>query len=637
MAEVRERMVIDVKEIGIEQVQSKFMGLTGTMAVFAKSLLGIGTAMAALNGAMRIFNAAISEARTGVEAYRMLESRISSTGGAAGFTADKLQAMASSLQDIGNYDDEAIMGMQSLLLTFTNIKGSTFTDAQKIIMDMATVMGTDLKSAAIQVGKALQDPILGITALRRVGVNFNESQKEVIKNLVETGRSAEAQTLIIKELKTEFGGATEAMARSSTQLRNAFADLIQEIGTSFLPYLDGFNDALTGFIKIQIEKLHGANMSLAESQKYTYMATSEFWTAMVMNFDVAAVTIVNLVGYIWNSVSSLAAGIADISTKLGTTLGTFLKKAGAAGMDAAALGDLTALKDLLTELNNVWTKGWNTSNLEAQQKNLVNIGRVVAEYEKNFLKIQEDNSLKYDERTKKLKELNREFNEQINLLGSEEIYKANGIMYEFVNGFIGALDEADQGFKDSVLSESQPFINWGKAITEVKSKVDELNQVWSAQKIEEQISKYRELGQTVRDVFVNEISFALNTMVLSHETAFNKLKSIMQSFVDAMISELNRYIAKLVFSFALKSILGLFSPSVALTGIGAFTQGLLGGNNTGSIPSISGTEQRLTQRLDNMASVVNNRPVEVKVYVDPRDVSRAAEYGQTLRYSYGAN
>jgi hypothetical protein len=63
-------------------------------------------------------------------------------------------------------------------------------------------MGTDMKGAAIQVGKALQDPVHGISALRRVGVNFNESQVETIKKLVETGQAAKAQGLILAELNT---------------------------------------------------------------------------------------------------------------------------------------------------------------------------------------------------------------------------------------------------------------------------------------------------------------------------------------------------------------------------------------------------------------------------------------------------
>ena len=79
-----------------------------------------------------------------------------------------------------------------------------FPEATKTMLDMSTALGQDLKSSAIQLGKALQDPILGITALRRVGVNFNNAQKETVKRLVESGQMMKAQKFILAELRTEF-------------------------------------------------------------------------------------------------------------------------------------------------------------------------------------------------------------------------------------------------------------------------------------------------------------------------------------------------------------------------------------------------------------------------------------------------
>jgi phage-related protein len=99
---------------------------------------------------------------------------------------------------------------------------------------MATALGEDTKSASIQLGKALQDPILGVTALRRVGVNFNNDQREVIKNLVETGHQLDAQKLILKELNVEFGGSAAAAATTYQgrlkQLENTFNDTKEVVG-----------------------------------------------------------------------------------------------------------------------------------------------------------------------------------------------------------------------------------------------------------------------------------------------------------------------------------------------------------------------------------------------------------------------
>jgi hypothetical protein len=101
-------------------------------------------------------------------------------------------------------------------------------------MDMATVMGTDLNSNILQIGKALNDPIKGITALNRAGVQFTDQQKDQIAALQESGRTMEAQKMILAELESQFGGAAEAMAKDFNggliQAGNAMGDLKEEMG-----------------------------------------------------------------------------------------------------------------------------------------------------------------------------------------------------------------------------------------------------------------------------------------------------------------------------------------------------------------------------------------------------------------------
>ena len=94
-----------------------------------------------------------------------LAATLESTGHAAGLSAGQLTTMASELQNVSTFGDEAIIASQSLLLTFTKIGGDVFPRAQAAILDTATAMGTDLKAASLQVGKALNDPIAGVSAL----------------------------------------------------------------------------------------------------------------------------------------------------------------------------------------------------------------------------------------------------------------------------------------------------------------------------------------------------------------------------------------------------------------------------------------------------------------------------------------
>ena len=102
-------------------------------------------------------------------------------------------------------------------------------------------MGTDLQSATIQVGKALNDPIGGISALSRVGIQFTADQKAMIEGMVEAGDVAGAQAIIIEELNSQFGGSAAAAvntyAGQMKVLEEQFNDVKQGIGETLLPIL----------------------------------------------------------------------------------------------------------------------------------------------------------------------------------------------------------------------------------------------------------------------------------------------------------------------------------------------------------------------------------------------------------------
>lgn len=165
------------------------------------------------------------------QAMAQLEAVTRSTGMAAGFTAGEMAKQAAALQKITTYGDETVMQMQAVLATFTRVRGDQFVAAQRGILDMATALRMDLQSAAIQVGKALNDPIQGITALNRAGVQFSDSQRALVKELVETGHVAEAQRLILAELETQFSGSAQAardtLGGALSALRNAIGDLFE--------------------------------------------------------------------------------------------------------------------------------------------------------------------------------------------------------------------------------------------------------------------------------------------------------------------------------------------------------------------------------------------------------------------------
>lgn len=198
--------------------------------------------------------------KSSIEAFQLQEKSIAkvtqaikSTGGAAGRTTEQLQKMASELQSNTLFGDEDILNnVTAQLLTFTNIAESQFDRTQRVALDLATVLDGDLKSASIQLGKALNDPIANLSALSRSGIQFSKEQKALIKTLTESGKLAEAQNVILTELERQYGGQAEAAAEADgglTQLSNAFGDFKEKVGKSILEGLKPFIANLKEFFE----------------------------------------------------------------------------------------------------------------------------------------------------------------------------------------------------------------------------------------------------------------------------------------------------------------------------------------------------------------------------------------------------
>ena len=247
-----------------KQFQSSLRKATRRMKKFGTSMKRTGQTLSRnLTLPLLAFGAAsIAAFDKQAKAIAQVEAGIKSTGGAAGFTSKQLQKMASELQGKTLFGDEVILkDATSQLLTFTNIAGEQFARTQVAALNLATRLDGDLKSASIQLGKALNDPIANLSALSRSGIQFSVEQKKVIKELAETNRLAEAQTIILDELEKQYGGAAEAAAQAGAgglkQLQNQFGDLMEEIGGLLLPIVidlgNQFKTLLEGFKNLSPE------------------------------------------------------------------------------------------------------------------------------------------------------------------------------------------------------------------------------------------------------------------------------------------------------------------------------------------------------------------------------------------------
>lgn len=199
---------------------------------------GIAVGMAAIGTALGF---SVGEAMDAEAVMAQLDAVLQSTGGAAGVTADMATGLADSLSQVTRFGDEAILSGESMLLTFTNIGKDVFPQVTETMLDMSQAMGQDIQSSAVQLGKALNNPVEGITALTRVGVTFTDEQKTMIEQMVESGDIMGAQTVILQELQKEFGGSAKAAGQTFAGkldiLKTKFGNIAESIGNALLPKL----------------------------------------------------------------------------------------------------------------------------------------------------------------------------------------------------------------------------------------------------------------------------------------------------------------------------------------------------------------------------------------------------------------
>lgn len=221
----------------------------GKMFALAGSAIAIGGITSAIGGM-------VSAAYESQKVYKQTEAIIKATGYAAGVSADEIKSLADALSLKTGVDDEAIQTGLNLLLTFKQVRNEAglgndiFNRAAQAALDLGNVFGS-VDGAAVQLGKALSDPVRGITALRRSGINFTQAQQDQIKALVAANDVLAAQKIILGEVESQVGGTAEATATGADRLRVAWNNVQQEIGTLLIPMLESLaNFVITSVLPV---------------------------------------------------------------------------------------------------------------------------------------------------------------------------------------------------------------------------------------------------------------------------------------------------------------------------------------------------------------------------------------------------
>jgi hypothetical protein len=307
------------------------------------------------------FSKFVANTITADSAQAQLAAAIASTGGAADRTLEQLNQHAAALQKITNVGDEATNAMQGVLLTFTQIQGGVFDRATAAVLDLSTAMGTGLNAAALQVGKALNDPVLGMTALSRSGIQFTQAQKDVVAAMVETNNVAGAQAIILDELEKQFGGSASAARNTlggaleslgnawgdlfeitnegSDSLRTAVESLIDTVSDpSFVAAIQGIGVAMFGMAQVAIKALS------AISSAFTVAAENVKTLGVVIAAIVATQIPAAVAAFIAYTAGVGAAGLATGALTAAVTLAraALIALGGPIGIISGLLGAVAA-------------------------------------------------------------------------------------------------------------------------------------------------------------------------------------------------------------------------------------------------------------------------------------------------------
>jgi hypothetical protein len=260
------KISFDAKAVqsGLARMKSSLSSLGGA----AKNIAKIGASIAALGGigaaaitALVVKINSIGEA--GIAGDRALQN-VAKQMGVFGDEVDKVTDRLIDYADVTarqtGVDGAAIGETQTKLLTFKELAktagqlGGAFDRATMAAIDMQQAGFGQAAQNAVQLGKALNDPIKGINSLTRSGITFTAEEKKKIAVMVESGKILQAQNVILSAIETQVGGTARATATASGRIRESWKQVVDAFAEPFSTGFTSLPGQVEGMFPELIEK-----------------------------------------------------------------------------------------------------------------------------------------------------------------------------------------------------------------------------------------------------------------------------------------------------------------------------------------------------------------------------------------------
>lgn len=269
---------------GSKDVQSRFRNMASTVAVLegplgqvAGRINTIGAAAGRMNPALLAFSVTLASLTVGAtlaakaaarreQDMLQFEAQLKATGNASGYTARQLDELALALGRNTLASTTGAREAEGAMLSFRNISGDTFKQLLSYAQDYTAVFKGDLRSNAVKLARALDNPREGLQSLTRQITAFTPQYREMIATMFESGQKIEAQGMIMATLGKMIGGAGEAQGKGLSgqvdTLSENWSRLLETIGQG-----SGILSAATSLIHTMAEGAQILNDLVASDQQ----------------------------------------------------------------------------------------------------------------------------------------------------------------------------------------------------------------------------------------------------------------------------------------------------------------------------------------------------------------------------------
>lgn len=206
----------DEVSAGLGKIKTATTGLTD---VYSGLRLALGAVQETFGRLISFLGESLKAYSENETAVKRLNLALQNQGFYTDAYSKDLQGLATQLQSVSTFSDEAILETMQLLTTF-GLAGKELKSTTKAALDLSTGLGIDLRTATMLLGKAWEG---NTTMLQRYGIVVDSSLS-----------ASERFEAVLRKINDRFGGSAQTQASTYAGkieiLKNNFNDLQESIG-----------------------------------------------------------------------------------------------------------------------------------------------------------------------------------------------------------------------------------------------------------------------------------------------------------------------------------------------------------------------------------------------------------------------